>query len=258
MLELQKGSIWKRISAYLFDVIVISIVAMLFATLLSWVLRYDKTLDEYNAVRGEVEAEYGVSFDIRESEYNTYDEEKKARYDAAYEALNQNQEAVRLYALLINFEFIIITASIILAFLVMEFVLPLILKEGRTLGKKIFGLAVIRPNLVRISGPVLFIRTILGKCVVETLIPVFVILLTAFGKGNIFLVILLFLIPIVNLVLFFATRNHTVLHDLLSVTVVCDYQSQRIFDTEDDLIRFKEEQHAAQVDHSREEHVFDK
>lgn len=258
MSELQRGSIWKRISAYLFDVIVLSIVAMLFATLLSWVFRYDKTLDEYNGIRESVEEAYGISFYITESEYNTYDEAKKALYDEAYEALNANRDAVRLYALLNNYAILIVMFSLIFAFLGMEFVVPLFLKEGRTLGKKIFGLCVIRPNLVRISGPVLFVRSILGKCVLETMIPAFVILMTIFGRSNIFLVILMFLIPIVNLVLFFATKNHTVLHDLLSVTVVADYQSQRIFDTEDDLIRFMEEQHAATAARAREEHVFDK
>ena len=60
-----------------------------------------------------------------------------------------------------------------LAFLVWYFILPLLFGYGRTLGKKIFGLAVIRTNLVKVSNPVLFVRTIVGMFAIGIIGSVF-------------------------------------------------------------------------------------
>ena len=250
--DVQKGSIWKRISAFLFDGIMLSIVIMGLATLMSWILKYDDRMAAFNEIKESVAAQYGISFDTSQEEYQEFDAEKKARFDEAYEALNANREAVKLYSQLNVFAILIISLPMFLAFLILEFIIPLIFKDGRTLGKKIFGLCVIRPNCVKISGPVLFIRSIIGKCVIELQIPATIIIMFLFGKGNIFLAILFFAIPLVNLISFFATKKHTVLHDLLSVTVVADYASQRIFETEDELIEFKKKQHEEEVQRLRE------
>ncbi|MBO4411398.1 MAG: RDD family protein [Lachnospiraceae bacterium] len=254
--SIEKGSVWKRFSAFLFDIIVMAVLALLAATLLSLAFGYDGTLDSYNEIRTGIEESYGITFQITEEEYLTYDDAKKAQYDAAYEALNANSEAVRLYALLTNYSLMIVTFAILFAFLILEFIVPLLLKEGRTLGKKIFGLCVVRQNSVRISGPVLFIRSILGKCVIELLVPVFIIILILFGRGDIFLTILLFLIPLVNVIIFLATKNHYQLHDLLAVTVVADYATQKVFADEDERTAFIAAEEAERVRASREENVF--
>ena len=43
------------------------------------------------------------------------------------------------------------------------------------------------------------------------------------------------------------TQNHTAIHDLLSDTVVVDMSSQRIFETQDALIEYKQQLHAEEV-----------
>ena len=254
--DIQKGSFWKRISAFLFDKILLFILAIGAATLLSLIFQYDQRLDEYREIRASIEEEYGISFGITEEEYNSYDDAAKARYDAAYEALNANKDAVRLYGLISNFALLIVTFSFLAAYLILEFMIPMLLKNGMTLGKKIFGLAVMKQNSVRISGPVLFVRTILGKYAVELMIPTFVIIKLFLGQGNIFLFILLILVPLVNLVLVIATQNNCFLHDLLSVTCVVDYSSQRIFNTEQEMIDYVREQHEKEEAEEREENVF--
>ena len=255
-MDIQKAGIWKRISAWLFDKILLAIAAVGVAALLSLAFDYDGHLNRYHEIRGQVEETYGISFEITEEEYKSYDAEKKARYDAAYEALNQNTEAVKEYSLLVNFALLIVTFSLLAGYLILEFTVPLFLKHGRTFGKKIFGLAVMKQNLVKVSGPVLFVRTVLGKYAVETMIPVYIVLMTLFGRGNILLVILLFLVPLVNLIMVIATKNNCFLHDLLAMTVVCDYQSQRIFDTPEEVTAFITAEHEAMVAKSREENVF--
>ncbi len=246
-LDVQKGNIWKRISALLLDLITVSIAAVLFAVLFSLIFDYDGKLDAYEEIRTSIEEEYDITFATTEQEYNAFDAELKARYDAAYDALNANDEAVRLYLLLNNVAVLIVTFSLLLAILIFEFILPLILKHGRTLGKRVFGLAVMRNNFVKVSGPVMFIRAILGKYAIETMIPAFILIMFVFGKADILMMILLALVPIVNIVLIIATKNNCPIHDLIAMTVVVDFESQKIFETEEEMIAYKTAKHEEAV-----------
>ncbi len=246
-LDVQKGNIWKRISALLLDIIVVSIAAVLFAVLFSLIFGYDGKLEAYEEIRTSIEEQYGISFPTTEQEYNAFDEEMKARYDAA-SGDERAADAMRLSMLLINLEVLIVTFSLLLAILIFEFVLPLILKHGRTLGKRVFGLAVMRNNFVKASGPVMFIRAILGKYAIETMIPAFILInIFFFGKVDILMLILLVLVPIVNLVLIIATKNNCPIHDLIAMTVVVDFDSQKIFDTEAEMIAYKTAKHEEAV-----------
>ena len=65
----------------------------------------------------------------------------------------------------------ITTLSTLIAFLLLEFAVPLMLKNGQTLGKKIFGVAVVRVDGVKVSPVMVFARGILGKCTIGTLAP---------------------------------------------------------------------------------------
>ena len=256
MTDIKRGSSWKRISAFLFDLILFSILALLFATLFSYVLGYDARLAEYQTRRNAVEERFGISFDISESEYMAFTEEQKARYDQAYEALNADREAVRLYVLLSNLAVLIVSFGLLFAFLILEFLVPLLLKNGRSLGKKIFGLCVVRQSGVRISGPILFIRTVLGKYAIETLIPAYILIMFVFGKANIFLLILLALIFLSNILLFLFNRNHLLIHDMIAVTAVADFETQQIFESEEAKAAFIAKEEEERIRRSREENVF--
>ena len=79
--DIQKASMWKRISAYIFDFIILSIVVVGIAFILSSVLGYDGYSDRLEDYYAKYEAEYGVSLNITEEEYNKYSEEQKAKFD---------------------------------------------------------------------------------------------------------------------------------------------------------------------------------
>ena len=85
--DLQKASMWKRISAFLFDFILLGIVAVLFGWALSGALGYNgvqKRLDEAYARYGE---EYGIDLKMSLREYEALDDEGRATMEAAYAAL---------------------------------------------------------------------------------------------------------------------------------------------------------------------------
>ena len=123
--------------------------------------------------------------------------------------------------------------------------MPLLFKNGQTLGKKAFGLAVMRSDAVRLSPLLLLVRTLLGKYTLELMVPVLVIFLFFFGGIGILGPGILCGLALVQVLLLAFTQNHTPLHDLIAHTVVVDYASQMIFDSPEALLRAKEEYHAS-------------
>ena len=85
--DLQKASLWKRIAAWLFDSILVMILAVGVAALLSGALGYDRHSDTVNDAYSHYEAEYDVTFDVTQEEYLSWSEAERQRYDEAYEAL---------------------------------------------------------------------------------------------------------------------------------------------------------------------------
>ena len=256
--DLQKGNIWKRISAFLLDVILLSILAVGSAFLISVITGYDKKNAAFNEIRDGIAEKHGIN--VSEEEYNAYTDEQKADFEvrraAADEEINANAEAMRLYSLLINLMLIMVTGGVLLSYLVLEFVVPLLFRNGQTLGKKVFGLAVMRTNGVKVNGPVMFIRTVLGKFAVETMIAAYIIIMFVFGKADILLLILLALIPIVNIILLIVTKTNSMLHDLLAGTVVVDFASQMIFDSEEEMIEYKTRVHSEMAEAAGRENRF--
>ena len=179
--DLQKANPWKRISAYLFDLILLVTLTVGVAFLLSSVLGYDVQSDRMEALSQKYATLYGVDLDISVEDYNALSPEEHARYDAATEAFAADAEANYLYSLLINLTLIITTFSILIAYLILEFAVPLLFGNGQTLGKKIFGIGVMRADGVRVTSLLVFIRTVLGKFTVETMIPVLLAISVYFG-----------------------------------------------------------------------------
>ncbi|MBP3305594.1 MAG: RDD family protein [Oscillospiraceae bacterium] len=250
--DLQKASMLKRISAYIFDMILIVILATGFFALLSSVLHYDSYSNSLLEYCDKYEAEYGTSFHIDEETYNSLPEVDMQKYKDAYAALIADEDAMYVYNMLINLTMIMLTAGILLSYAVLEFAVPLLLKNGQTVGKKIFGIAVMRTNGVKMSTLSLFIRTFLGKYTVETMIPVLIIMMILFNSIGVVGPAILFILLIAEIVLMVATRTNSALHDIMADTVTVDFSSQLIFDSEEDLLEYRKQ--AAAEKASRQEY----
>lgn len=245
--DVQPASFWKRVSAFLLDFILLSILVVGFAWVFSLVVNYDKYTNQYEEYTIKYENEYNVSFDITEEEYNSYTETEKLNFDNARIAFENDPEVLKTYNLMINLLLIMLVFSILISVFLYEFLIPLFLHDGQTIGKKCFGLCVVKNNSVKLNNISLFARSILGKGTLELLIPIFLILLTLFGGIGILGPILILIILIIQIVLYFVTKNHTVIHDLIAYTVVADKPSQMIFEDEETLIEYKTKLRAEEV-----------
>lgn len=245
--DLQKASLLKRISAYILDAILLVILAVGFGWVLSTVMDYDS----YTAMMDErytyYEAEYGVSFDITRDDYNALPEEQRASYDAANKALGEDETALYAYNMMISQALTIVSMSLLLSYLVLEFLVPLLLHNGQTIGKKVFSIAVMRVDGVRLTNLALFVRTVLGKYTIETMFPVFIVLMIVLGILGPVGTMILTVFFLGQLALVMLRRDHGLLHDLIAGTVVVDLQSQMIFRTKEDLIAYKQHLHAEEA-----------
>ena len=134
--------------------------------------------------------------------------------------------------------------------LIVEFLVPLMLGDGRTLGKRIFGIGVMRTNGVRMSTVSLFIRTFIGKYTVETMIPVTILIMIYFNQIGLLGPAILFLILLVQAGVMIGTRTNSAIHDLLADTVTVDYPSQMIFESEEALLAAKKKAAAEKASRS--------
>ena len=235
---------WKRISAGILDAILLSVVVAFFAMALSSLLGFDRYSSAMDDCYAKYESQYGISFDITIEEFNAMDQDEIDLYNKAYAAFSSDPAAAHNFSMIISLTLVITSISILLGFLVLEFAIPLWLKEGRTLGKKIFGIGLMRAGGTRVSGVSLFIRTLLGKYTIETMIPVLIVLMIFWGTIGIVGPLVIAGILLLQLILIITSHTNRLIHDRLSDTVVVDLESQMIFDTEADLIEYTKRLHA--------------
>ena len=237
--ELQKASMWKRISAFLFDFIMLGIVAVLIGWGLSAVTGYDgysRTVTDSYAKYSE---EYGVDLRLTRTEYEALSEEEARKADAGFAALNADTAALRANQMMLQLSVLIISLGFFFAYLVWEFLLPLKIGTGQTLGKKIFGVGLMKTDGVKVNGVTLFIRAILGKYTIETMIPVLILLMIYWGTIGVVGPAVLFLILLTEIIVMIATKTNSLIHDLLAGTIAVDAASQRIFDTPEERAAYK-------------------
>lgn len=246
-MELQKASMWKRMSAWLFDNILLAVFAILFAFMLSGIFGYDTHNAALDAAYAKYETQYGIEFDIPEEKYQSLTESEKANYDAAYEALLKDEEAILAYNMVVNLTMIIASAGILLAVAALEFGIPLWLKNGQTLGKKAFGVALVRNDGVKMNTMQLFVRVLLGKYTLGTMVPVLVFIMLMFNIVGIVGTLLLMGIGFAQVLCLLLTRNKVGISDLMAGTVPVELNSQRIFATTEDLIAYQKKIHAEQA-----------
>lgn len=247
--DIQKASILKRISAWLLDSILICILAVGFMFVFSWITGLDKYSTQWQQTTEKWAKEYNVDFNITEEQYNKLTEAEKANWDAAYDKVEKELSENKSRSMTLSLLVVCLIIGLLLAFVILNFILPLVFKNGRTVGMKVFNLGVVFTNSVRINTFALFVRSILGQYTLETMVPVFIVLMIALGLpvGFVGLVVLVGLL-ILQLVLVIATKTNSVVHDVISNTVVVDMSLQMIFDNYDALISYKEEVAQAAAD----------
>ncbi len=250
--DLQKAEFWKRVSAFIFDKILVFIVAAGFAFLLSAILNMDAHSEKINERTEYYSDSFGIDITMTEEDYNKLSDADKTIYNSATAAFEKDEAVGEAMYMIFNLTLITVTFSVLVAYAILELAVPLFLKNGQTLGKKIFGIGVMRVDGVRVTAPIMFIRTILGKCTIEVLVPIMAFIGMYFIPQMFGLTgpIIILAVLITTVAMTIATKTRSPIHDMFAGTVTVDMSSQLIFDTAEELLAYKQRLHAEIADKS--------
>lgn len=251
MYQIQKASLWKRFAAGLLDIILILIIATGCMVVISEIVDYDSKTEEMKSYYSEYEDEYGVNFDITTEEYENLTEDEKKIYEEVTEKITKDERIIKVYNYIVNLMLLMTSIGILIAVIIVEFVMPIIFKNGQTLGKKCMGICLVKSNSVKVNNFCLFVRALLGMYTIEIMIPMYVLILLIFGSGNFIFLLLAAGIIILNLGLIITSQDNLLIHDAFASTVVVDKSVQMIFKNEEELIEFKKELHAKSVENKK-------
>lgn len=248
--ELKKAGLFKRFSAFFVDIIIFCLVALELGVLLAGLLGYNATADKLESYYTKYEEMYNIDTQISQEEYNALSDADRARYDEATEAFANDEEVSATYSMLINKTLIVVSIAMLVTFILTEFVMPLIFKNGQTVGKKLFGVAVMRTDGVRISAFQVFVRAVFGKFTIETMLPAFLLIMVWFGAMSVVGIVVIILYLILQIVCMAVTNTNSMIHDMLAVTVTVDSINQMIFDTPEAMMAYKNKLHEEAVQKS--------
>ena len=262
--DLQKASSLKRFMAFLLDLIILIILVTGFMWIISSITDYDSYSDKMANEIAKVEEAFGIpdivkQYDVDLDKFTVMSEEEKnnlpqnvvVALENCIKSINSNPEISEAYVMMMNLTLLMVSISFLLSFVILELIVPIIFKNGQTIGKKIFSIAVMRIDGVKVTPLIMFVRSILGKYTVETMIPVVIILMAFYGVANIIMLMVIPLILIFELVLVIATKTNSMIHDILSSTVLVDLQSQMIFDSVEAKDEYKMRLHNGEVNESK-------
>jgi uncharacterized RDD family membrane protein YckC len=247
MYDLQKASLLKRASAFLLDFILLVVLATGVGMVVSAITGFDTYNDALGQRQAQYEQQYGVSFDLSQSEFAELTEEEQKKLTDAYDELAKDPDFIYNYNMVINLSLTIVSTSLLVAYLALEFVVPLLFGNGQTVGKKIFGIAVMKLSGIKVDAVSLFVRTLLGKFTFETMIPLLLLLMMLWGAIGMVGPLVIGAILVTEIVFMITSHTNAMIHDKLAQTVAVDMQSQMIFASEAELLAYKAKAHEEMV-----------
>ena len=245
--DLQKASLLKRASAFLLDFILLVVLATGVGMVVSAITGFDTYNDALGQRQAQYEQQYGVSFDLSQSEFAELTEEEQKKLTDAYDELAKDPDFIYNYNMVINLSLTIVSTSLLVAYLALEFVVPLLFGNGQTVGKKIFGIAVMKLSGIKVDAVSLFVRTLLGKFTFETMIPLLLLLMMLWGAIGMVGPLVIGAILVTEIVFMITSHTNAMIHDKLAQTVAVDMQSQMIFASEAELLAYKAKAHEEMV-----------
>lgn len=236
----KNAKISKRIAAWVVDIILIVILWTGISLFTSMVYKYDT----YMTTVTEKYVEYNLAtYDEEKKEYVFVDIEKDQNAQENYALLIKDQEFVEAYHKVNNGQIIILSTGLFGSLLVFEFIIPLFLKHGRTIGMRFFGIGYVTDEDIDVGFKQVFVRFIFGKFIISGFVPLTGYLLFAMGSGFGGMgLILLVGIPVLNVILSCVTPEKRGIHDYVARVKPIDNDCQIYVKTKEELSRLKIEE----------------
>ena len=231
------ASLIKRAASFLLDIILLAIVFVGFLLLFAYLFDYDST----NKALNKMYLDYGVMIPKDATEKLEFcDITQQSCIDAAT-ALENDPMFKQLFVLRQRFLIVGPIGSFLLSLLIFNFILPLIFKNGQSIGKKLFAIGYVSKSEIRIKPIQLFIKFLFGDFIIDSVMTIIGLYYILWGNGYAGL-ILIFVVVIGNIACFALTKERTFLPDALANMFPIDMQEQMLFDTIEELNNAKAEE----------------
>lgn len=203
-LSYKTAGLMKRFSSTLMDSVVIIIFSVLFVSILFSLTNFDY--------------------------YNTELISYYDRYEDDIASILDDDAACESYNVVIKLLCFNIALGILIAYIISEVLIPLLLPNGESIGKRIFGITIMRIDERKIGVGTLLLRGLISKYLIETVPVVFITLYALFFSSYVYLIIIPIAIVVLNVSLVIFRRDHRALHDMIAGTVVLekDHYSQMV------------------------------
>ncbi|MBQ8768368.1 MAG: RDD family protein [Oscillospiraceae bacterium] len=240
MLDFHKAKPIKRLGAYVIDLILLLVITTAVALAMYSAMDYNAYEDKYEMSCEKYGQQFGVDLSASRADQAELSEAEQEKYLAAWEALNADEETMDALKQMLRIELLSLMVGFLVGYVILEIMIPLIFKNGQTVGKKILGLCVMHKYHVRVGFMQIIYRTILGKYFIETLIPVVMLVLSDYGVLGMTASLVLAAIAMTQGFIVMMSQANCGIHDKLFNTVVADFKKQHIFDTWNDRFDFEE------------------
>lgn len=253
---INKAGLIKRIAAFFLDFVIFALVTVGVCSLVL-------TITDYDGYREKLEEKYeyhGVyepidpSIPLEEQVVGAFcvPEKEGDACSVAWYNFNTDEEAILLLHTCTSITLATSAVGVLAGVMVAYFLIPLLLKNGQTFGKKFMRLALINREGVRLRNINLFIRCLFGIYVVELMIPFYAILyIFSMSSGAIFALAIFLGIVVSNLFLLVGSKYGNLIHDLIGKTIVVEFDGQAIFDTVEELEKFKQIEEQKNIEYAK-------
>ena len=242
----KKPKIVKRFAAWIVDIILIIVVATGISWITSIACNYDKTQTAIN----EKYVQYDLAtYDEKTKEYIIVTEEEyKANleyYQGQEAKMAKDEVFLELYAQRNIYLIVIPSVGIFTSLLIFELIIPLILKHGRTIGMRFFGIGYVTEDDLDVGFKQVFVRFIFGKTVLETGIPLAGYFMFILIPGyELIGILLLTLIPLGNLIFSIVEEHKRGVHDYIAKVKPCDNDCQIYVKSAEELAKLRIKENA--------------
>lgn len=223
----------KRLAAYLIDLILLLAITAGVSVWIGTAMDYSGQMDALQGVYTDYEQKYGIKDldSITQEEYQALSQADKDKYENAWTEMDEDPAARNTLNMIVLTRIIALGVGTLLGYLILEVLLPLVFKNGQTLGKKALGLCVMHKDHVRVGVMQVILRAVVGKYFVGTLIPLVLLMVPNFSIWIISGSTIVAVIAMAQAFIVLMSQANCGIHDKLFHTVVADFNQQYIFDT---------------------------
>lgn len=219
------AKITNRLAAFLIDAIILVILMTGLLYLISVIYDFDS---HYQIMIQEQIKEGYLIYNEEIKDYVTISPDA-SNYETVVENVSNNSLLMENLFFVNSFSVNAPLAALAISLFITEFIVPLFIGNGQTIGMKCFNIALLSNNYIKIKPMQLFARCVLGKIAVLGIIPLLAILYIFLNySGGLLGSLIVIIIFGAQLICLLKTKNKTGIQDLIANVFPVD-SSETIF-----------------------------